>query len=138
MYRGTEPHLKLQLSRLGNIKIFTGHGDDHVMVNHQRHDRSVVVQASAVHDDWQVASFDALTEASFDYFLALKPELVLLGTGLQQRFAHPQLYRSLTNAGIAVEFMDTKAACRTYNILVADDRRVIAAILLEAESSPKV
>jgi len=130
--------LKLQLSRLGNIKIFTGHGDDHVMINYQRHDHSVVVQAGAVHSDWPVSGFDALTEASFEYFLRLQPELVLLGTGARQHFAHPRLYRALTNAGIAVEFMDTKAACRTYNILVADERKVIAAILFEAESSPKV
>ncbi|MDD3885026.1 MAG: Mth938-like domain-containing protein [Gallionella sp.] len=130
--------MKLQLSRLGNIKIFTGHGDDHVMVNYQRYDHSVVVQAGDVHTDWSVAEFDSLSEASFEYFIRLQPELVLLGTGARQRFAHPRLYRALTNAGIAVEFMDTKAACRTYNILVADDRRVIAAILFEAESSPKV
>lgn len=130
--------MKLQLSRLGNIKIFTGHGDDHVMINHQRHEHSVVVQAGAVHTDWQVASFDTLTEASFDYFLALKPELVLLGTGARQRFAHPRLYRALTNAGIAVEFMDTKAACRTYNILIADDRHVMAAILFEDKPDRKV
>lgn len=124
--------MKLQLSRLGNVYLFTGHGDDHVMINHQRHDRSVVVLANGVHSDWHVTGFDSLTEASFDYFLALRPELVLLGTGLHQRFAHPQLYRGLTNAGIAVEFMDTKAACRTYNILIADDRQVAAAILFES------
>ena len=124
--------MKLQLSRLGNIKIFTGHGDDHVMINYQRHDRSVVVQAEAVHSDWPVSSFDALTEASFEYFLQLQPELVLLGTGIRQRFAHPRLNRVLTNAGIAVEFMDTKAACRTYNILAGEGRKVALAVVREA------
>ena len=55
--------------------------------------------------------------------------MLLLGTGARQRFPHPRLYRALTDAGIGVECMDTPAACRTYNILVAEDRRVVAAIL---------
>ena len=100
------------------------------MVNGQRYDRSIVVFAEAVLSDWNVASFAELSEAHFAYFLALKPEILLLGTGTQQRFPHPRLYRALTDAGIGVECMNTPAACRTYNILVAEDRRVIAAILL--------
>jgi len=89
-----------------------------------------VVVAEAVHEDWRVASFDELSEAHFDYLLTLKPDVLLLGTGARQRFPHPRLYRSLTDAGIGVECMDTAAACRTYNILVTEDRKVAAAILL--------
>ena len=100
------------------------------MVNGVRYDSSIVVLAEAVRDDWQVASFGALNEAHFAYFLALEPEVLLLGTGARQCFPHPRLYRALTDAGIALECMDTPAACRTYNILVAEDRKVIAAILL--------
>ena len=81
-------------------------------------------------NDWQVTGFDALDETHFAYFLDLQPDVLLLGTGARQRFAHPRLYRKLTDARIAVEFMDTPAACRTYNILVAEDRKVVAAILL--------
>ena len=100
------------------------------MVNGVRYDSSIVVLAETVRDDWQVASFDALNEAHFAYFLAIEPEVLLLGTGARQRFPHPRLYRALTDAGIALECMDTPAACRTYNILVAEDRKVIAAILI--------
>ena len=100
------------------------------MVNSEQYNRSIVVLASEVCDNWTATNFETLTEAHFDYFLALKPDVLLLGTGAQQRFAHPSLYHSLTNAGIGVECMDTPAACRTYNILVAEDRKVIAAILL--------
>lgn len=99
------------------------------MVNGERYQRSVVVMAETVREDWSVASFDALTEAHFAYFLELKPDVLLLGTGARQRFPHPRLYRALTDAGIGVECMDTHAACRTYNILVAEDRKVVAAIL---------
>lgn len=100
------------------------------MVNGERFDRSIVVLAEEVRSDWAVAGFGGLAETHFEYFLALKPDVLLLGTGVTQRFPHPRLYRALTDAGIGVECMDTPAACRTYNILVAEDRRVVAAILL--------
>lgn len=122
--------MKLHLANPGDIKLFTAHGADHVMVSGERYDHSIVVLAEAVRDDWAVASFDELSEVHFDYFLALKPDVLLLGTGARQRFPHPRLYRALTDAGIGVECMNTPAACRTYNILVAEDRKVIAAILL--------
>lgn len=99
------------------------------MVNGERYDRSIAVMPGEVRSDWVVADFDALNAAHFEYFLPLKPDVLLLGTGSRQRFAHPGLYRSLTDAGVGVECMDTPAACRTYNILVAEDRKVVAAIL---------
>jgi uncharacterized protein len=122
--------LKLHLADLGDTKLFTAYGADHVMINGERHDRSIVVLAGEVRNDWTVAGFDALSEAHFDYFLTIKPDVLLLGTGARQRFAHPRLYRALTDVGIGVECMDTPAACRTYNILVAEGRKVVAAILI--------
>lgn len=122
--------MKLHLANPGDTKLFTAHGAGHVMVNGERFERSIVVLAEEVRNDWAVAGFDGLAEAHFSYFVALKPDVLLLGTGAAQRFPHPRLYRSLTDARIGVECMDTPAACRTYNILVAEGRRVIAAILL--------
>ena len=121
--------MKLHLDNLGDTKLFTAHGADHVMVNGKRHERSIVVLAEEVRSDWDAAGFDELNEAHFVYFLAFRPDVLLLGTGAQQRFPHPRLYRALTDAGIGVECMNTPAACRTYNILVAEDRKVVAAIL---------
>jgi uncharacterized protein len=122
--------LKLHLADPGDTRLFTAHGPDHVMVSGERYEHSIVVLAEEVRVDWTVAGFDELDEAHFSYFLALKPDVLLLGTGPRQRFPHPRLYRSLTDAGIGVECMDTPAACRTYNILVAEGRRAIAAILI--------
>ncbi|HYR05933.1 MAG TPA: Mth938-like domain-containing protein [Gallionella sp.] len=122
--------MKLHLTNLGDTKLFTSYGADHVMVNDERHDCSIVVLAEEVRNDWNAAGFDTLDETHFAYFLDFKPDVLLLGTGTRQRFAHPHLYRVLTDAHVAVEFMDTPAACRTYNILVAEDRKVVAAILL--------
>jgi uncharacterized protein len=80
--------------------------------------------------DWPPASFEALTAAHLQSLLALKPEIVLLGTGELQRFPRPDIIRPLVEAGIGVEVMTVPAACRTYNILVAEERRVAAALLL--------
>ena len=121
--------MKLRQANLGDTKLFTAHGAGHVMVSGERHERSIVVLAQEVRSDWAAADFDTLNETHFAYFLALKPDVLLLGTGAQQRFPHPRLYRALTDACIGVECMNTPAACRTYNILVAEGRKVVAAIL---------
>jgi len=120
----------LQLETNLMRKSFTGHGVGYVAVNRQRYEQSVVVTPEEVHTDWAATDFASLTASHFEYFIALKPEVLLLGTGAKQQFAHPNLYRELVRAGISVEFMDTPAACRTYNILVDEERKVIAAVLL--------
>ncbi|GAB1233320.1 Mth938-like domain-containing protein [Ferrigenium sp. UT5] len=121
--------MALHLQKTSHLMTFTGHGEGYVAVNGQRHEQPLVVLAGAVRTDWPATGFADLTVAHFDYFLELKPEVILIGTGARQQFAHPELYRNLLQAGIAIEFMDTPAACRTYNILVAEDRKVVAAVL---------
>jgi uncharacterized protein len=125
-----ETQVKLQLHINPEQKMFTGHGNGYVAINGQKFTQSVVVMANEVRTDWIASAFDALTAEHFDYFVALEPEVLLFGTGAKQHFAHPQLYRNLLAAGIGIEFMNTPAACRTYNFLVAEDRKVVAAIML--------
>ncbi len=122
--------LALHLQTNTNQKLFTEHGADYVAINGQRFHHPMVVTANGVRSDWTPSGFDDLTSAHFDYFLEMKPEVLLLGTGAKQRFARPELFSRLILAGISIEFMDTPAACRTYNILVAEDRKVVAAVLL--------
>lgn len=121
--------MKLHLAKLGDTKLFTAHGSDYVMVNDERFERSIVVSSDQVRTDWNARNFENLDETHFAYLAALKPDVLLLGTGNKQQFPHPRLYRVLTDTGIGLECMDTPAACRTYNILVAEDRKVVAAIL---------
>ncbi|MEK7810437.1 MAG: Mth938-like domain-containing protein [Pseudomonadota bacterium] len=122
--------MALHLLKNTHLKTFTGHGEGYVAVNGQRYQQPLVVLPEEVRSDWSATNFAMLETGHFDYFLALKPEVLLLGTGARQQFAHPDLYRELIRARISVEFMDTPAACRTYNILVAEDRKVVAAVLL--------
>lgn len=123
--------MKFHLSTNPGLNIFTASGENYVQVNDQRYEQPVIVTPEQVISDWPARSFSALTEADFSHFLMLKPEVLLLGTGSQHRFAHPQLYRALTAAGIGVECMNTPAACRTYNILAGEDRKVVVGILFE-------
>jgi uncharacterized protein len=84
---------------------------------------------------WPVAGFELLRPEDFDQVLGQKPEVILLGTGLRHRLAPPRLTASLARAGIALESMDTQAACRTYNILVSDGRQVAGAFFQEETRS---
>lgn len=121
--------MKLQLAQTPGQKVFTAHGEGYVMVNGERFERPVVVMPERVATDWPARDFASLEAPHFEYFLELRPEVLLLGTGGRISFPHPRLYRALIEARIGLECMDTAAACRTYNILVAEDRKVVAAIL---------
>jgi uncharacterized protein len=106
-------------------------GADWVRIGETEYRQNLIVTPDAVATGWAPAGFAALTEADFAALLQHRPELVLLGTGATQRFPHPRLLQALANARVGVEAMDTRAACRTFNILVAEDRRVVAALVLE-------
>ncbi|MCD5363003.1 Mth938-like domain-containing protein [Chromobacterium aquaticum] len=120
--------MKMQQSLGQGKNLFTGYGEGHVLINAQRHDGNLIVTPDSV-EPWPVAAFEELQESHFSALLALQPEVVLFGSGKHLRFCHPRLSAALTAAGIGVETMDTQAACRTFNILLAEDRRVVAALL---------
>jgi len=110
------------------------YGPGRVVVNGETHRSSLLVMPERVVPNWRPGCFADLDERDFIELTAYRPEIVVLGTGTRQRFPAPALYRSLADRGIGLEVMDTGAACRTYNILMAEDRRVLAALLLiEAE-----
>jgi uncharacterized protein len=120
--------VKLHVSGPGPRNAITGYGEGYVLVNGQRHESSVIVLADQVLP-WDVAGFASLSAEHFSSLKDLQAEILLLGTGPKQRFPHPSLTAPLAAAGIGVEVMDLKAACRTYNILVAEERKVAAALL---------
>ena len=122
--------MKLHVSGPGTRNAVTGYGEGYVTVNGQRHESSVIVLPDQVMP-WDVAEFASATEADFDRLKTLDVEILLLGTGPRQRFPHPRLTAPLAAAGIGVEVMDLMAACRTFNILVAEERRVAAALLFK-------
>ena len=120
--------MKLHLTQDRGLQLFSGYGAGFVAVNNVRYEKCVVVSPQAV-IEWGVSRFEALTAADFGFIESLKPEIMILGTGATQRFPHPELTRALAATGVGVEFMDSPAACRTYNILATEGRKVVAAIL---------
>ncbi|MCB1983878.1 MAG: Mth938-like domain-containing protein [Burkholderiales bacterium] len=122
--------MKLHLANFNQQNIFSGYGDGYVMINKVRHEQNLIVFPDEIIEQWPVESVAELNLAHFDHVLPHKPEIILLGTGAQLSFPDYALMAKVIQFGIGFEVMDTQAACRTYNILVEEDRRVAAAIIL--------
>src|SRR4029450_10682626 len=103
-----------------SANVVTGTGPGWIRVGATEYRGNVLLLPEAVVEGWAASDFDALAESDFTKLLEYKPEIVLLGTGATQRFPHPRLLAALTAQRIGVEVMDTAAACRTFNILVAE------------------
>jgi uncharacterized protein len=120
--------VKLHAPAATALNTFSGYGEGFVLVNGERHEANLIVLPDRI-VPWNVAGFDALKETDFQVFAEMNLEILLLGTGPKQRFPHPRLSQALAAKRVGVEAMDMRAACRTYNILMAEERRVAAAIL---------
>ena len=127
----TPTAMKLQADRIEGQNAIARHGPDGVIVNGVAYRQSVIVPWRGALQPWEVDSFDALTEAHFEALLASEPELVIFGSGAHLRFVKPALLKPLIGRRIGVETMDTAAACRTYNVLLAEGRSVLVALLFK-------
>jgi uncharacterized protein len=123
--------LKLHQDSNGALNTVTGYGTDYVEINLHRHAGSIIVLPEGPVIPWPVSSFDALSPEHFAQLIEPAPEVVIFGSGERLRFPHPRLTAALAKHRIGVETMDFQAACRTYNILMAEGRKVAAALLIE-------
>lgn len=123
--------LKLHTDTPGSSNTVTAYGDGYVDINTQRHAHSLLVFPDAAPAPWSATRIEEIDEAALDAAAAHGAELVVVGTGGRQRFLHPRIVATLQRRGIGVEAMDTRAACRTYNILMAEGRKVAAALIVE-------
>ena len=124
--------MKLHATSTQQYQTITAYDEHGVEINAVPHRKSLLVMPEMAPVDWPVFSFDALSAEHFAQIDAVNPDVVILGTGARQRFIHPQLIAALTARRIGVETMDNPAACRTYNILMAEGRRVALALILDA------
>jgi uncharacterized protein len=122
--------MKYDVLQAGNQNMITGYGDGFVAVNTQRYTSSVIVMPNRAVAQWSVRDFAALEHADFKALLDFEPEIVLLGTGERQQFPPPQVMRMFAEARVGFEAMDSRAACRTYNILMSEGREVLAALIV--------
>jgi uncharacterized protein len=122
--------LKLHLSKPVEKNIFSGYGSGYVVVNNKKYENSMITMPDKIIADWQASTVEKLTEEHFKLLIPYEPEIILLGTGATLRFPSPLVTKNLLESKIGIEVMDTNAACRTYNILMAEGRNVAAALLI--------
>jgi uncharacterized protein len=122
--------MKFTLESSSQVNLIRGYSSQEIRIGGQRLHASCVVAADALITDWEPSSFAELRPEHLEAVLALQPEVVLLGTGPTQRFPPAAIRSMLTSRGVGLEVMDLGAACRTFNILVQEERRVAAALFL--------
>jgi uncharacterized protein len=96
--------------------------------------QSFLISSTQLIADWKPQQVEDLTFDDIDAIVALEPEIVILGSGSKQKFPETRWLANLLSRGIGCEVMDTGAACRTYNVLVSEDRKVVGALIVGAES----
>lgn len=122
--------MKLHLQTDSDTFLFTAYDTEYVAINGVRYESSLIVLPRQIITDWQPTASDAMTAENFSVLTELELEILLLGTGPRLRFPSPRLIHAMAQQGIGIEAMDTFAACRTYNILAGDGRKVAAALIL--------
>jgi uncharacterized protein len=124
--------VKLQSDPHSGANTITGYGDGYIEINKIPYSHAVLLSSDGEILEWAIKSFEDLGAADFMQMASLQPELIIIGTGKRQRFPKPELLKTLIEAKIGFEVMDSQAACRTYNILVGEGRQVLLALIVEA------
>lgn len=131
--------MKLHYQAPSNSSTVTGYGPGYIEIDRVRHAwdewGAILLAPEAAVQRWTVADAAALAAAQVAPILAFHPEVVLFGTGSRQRFPQPAALAPLAQAQVGFEVMDTAAACRTFNILVAEGRRVVGAFFPPDDSA---
>ena len=123
--------MKFQPDHAEGVNIITRHDAGSIWVGNTAFTHSLLVPSQGDPQAWPPQQVQQLAATHFEMALALSPELVIFGSGARLQFVSPALLRCLIERRIGVETMDTAAACRTYNVLASEGRRVLAALLLQ-------
>jgi uncharacterized protein len=120
--------MKFTLDSRTDVNLIRGYGPGEVRIGELVHHAPCIVTAQQLVLDWQVRDVPSLVVADLEAIFALKPDVVLLGTGARQIFPERAIRRAFVEHKVGLEVMDLGAACRTYNILVQEERRVAAVL----------
>jgi uncharacterized protein len=129
--------MKFTLDARSGVNLIRGYSASELRIGARVLVGSCIVTADTIITDWQAAAPDALGSAELEPLLALKPQIVLLGASAEFAAPPASTRAALAAQGIALEVMDLGAACRTFNILVQEERRVAAALFLKNEPLEK-
>ena len=122
--------MKLSEDYNAGTYMINGYDSEGIIINQRSYSSSLIVSNHRLIEDWPMRD---ISELSADYLapiLELNPEVILIGTGSNLIFPPPSSYARVIESGLGIEFMDSVAACRTYNILLSEDRSVVAGIIL--------
>jgi len=122
--------MKFTLESSSNVNLVRAYSASGIRIGELELHSSCLVTAEEVIGDWEPQRLSELSVGHLERIYALRPEVVLVGTGMSQQFAPYAIRASFAEHGIGIESMDLGAACRTFNILVQEDRRVVAALFL--------
>ena len=122
--------MKLTDHRAPGLIVVTSYTHGALRIGEETLTHSCLLRADQLIRDWRPRSMGELALTDLEPILALTPEIVLLGSGSRQRFPAAAWLAGLLSRGVGCEVMTTEAACRTYNVLVSEERRVVAALLL--------
>lgn len=122
--------MRINLDFPGSGNLIRAYAEGCVTINDQKVYRSVIVTPEHIITDWPPQCVGELESHHLEWLARLEPEIALLGTGVRQCFPAPGLIAPLTRRGVGTEVMDSAAACRTYNVILAEGRRVAAAVFM--------
>jgi uncharacterized protein len=123
--------MKFNLEQPAAINVVRGYGPGTIRIGERTFSRSLIVTATRIIEDWRPLGIPDLKVTDLDPLLELRPEVLLIGSGTRQVFPDRATLAALYSAGLGFEIMDTGAACRTFNVLVAEGREVAAALIVE-------
>jgi uncharacterized protein len=122
--------MKFHLIQSDNKNLITGYDLNWVEINQERHRSSLIVTPNQLLLEWPVKNIKDIKENSFEAIKSFDVEIILLGTGNIQEHLEPRLIEYFSKKNLAVESMNNQSACRTYNILANEERKVLLALML--------
>ena len=110
--------------------VITSYDQGSISINGKEFNQSLIITGTRLDENWDLKIIDSLQPDHIDQILSFEPELILIGTGKKLVFPPVEIYSGIIARGLGVDFMDTQAACRTYNILMSEGRDVVAGLIL--------
>lgn len=123
--------MKLHQQFTPNMNTIRAFEPGRIRINKEEYYNSLIVTAEKIEKNWQITHPEQLTEDSIGEFLKYKPEIIIIGTGHRHHLLDPMISIAANQHGLGIEIMTTEAACHTYNILLGEDRAVLAALIIE-------
>lgn len=123
--------MKLQPDKQPSLNTVSAYGPNYIEINAQRYTNSLLLSPESPVIEWSCTRFEDIKTQDFEQIAKLEPAVVIFGSGERIRFPKPALIAPLIARNIGIETMDLQAACRTYNVLMAEGRKVVAALLIE-------